>query len=117
LGQGFQKFENSTIANFDLPRKGQEIYLEVNFKCNTEFVIGVYPINASIVTGAPIVNLFSTVDEEGILQWKKAYISLKEDVNNPEYTGADFRVFFNVQTNTASGTPLVFFDNIKLVHF
>jgi len=117
LGQGFQKFENSTISNFDLPRKGQEIYLEINFKCNTEFVVGIYPINAIVVTGVPIVNLFSTVDEEGIMQWKKAYVSLKEDVNNPGFNGSDFRVFLNVQTNTASGTPLVFFDNIKLVHF
>lgn len=117
MDQGFQKFENSTIASFDLPRKGQEVYVELNFKCNTEFVVGIYPINASVVTGVPIVNLFSTIDENGVMQWKKAYISLKEDVNNAEYIGANFRVFLNSQTNTSTGAPVLLFDNLKLVHF
>ena len=114
---GLEVFENSTIANYDLPRSGQEIYLEVNFKCNTEFAVGIYPITSSFVTGVPILNLASTEDASGTMQWKKTYISLKEDVNDPLYAGADFRVFFNAQTNSSSGTPLIFFDNIKLVHY
>ena len=114
---GIEVFENSTIANFDLPRSGQEIYLEVNFKCNTEFAVGIYPITSNFVTGVPILNLTSTKDANGTMQWKKTYISLKEDVNDPLYTGADFRVFFNAQTNNTSETPLIYFDNIKLVHF
>ena len=50
------------------------------------------------------------------MQWKKAYVSLKEDINNPEYAGATFRVFFNAQTN-GSNEKQLFFDNIKLLHF
>jgi len=114
---GLQIFENSTIANYDLPRSGQEIYLEINFKCNTEFVVGIYPITGSFISGVPILNLLSTEDASGTMQWKKTYISLKEDVNDPLYNGADFRVFFNAQTNRETGTPTIFIDNIKLVHF
>jgi len=114
---GLQFFENSTIELFDLPRGGQEIYLELNFKCNTEFALGMYPINAQVVTGFPVVNLFSTVDSDGKMQWKKVYISLKEDVNSGRNLGAEFTLFFNSQTNTSSGTPTLLFDNIKLIHF
>ncbi|MGB1037368.1 MAG: hypothetical protein ACPGYY_01895 [Bacteroidia bacterium] len=117
LDHGLQIFENSSIDVFDLPRGGQDIFLEINFKCNTEFVVGIYPLNSSVVSGTPIVNLFSTVDAEGDMQWKKAYISLKEDVNTGSNIGADFRVFFNSQTNVSEGTPEISLDNIKLVHF
>ena len=113
---GFQIFENATVQLFDLPRKGTEVYLELNFKCNTEFVVGVYPITGSFINGVPIVNFYSTVDAAGEMQWKKAYVSLKEDINNPNYAGASFRIFFNAQTN-GDGQKQLFLDNLKLVHF
>lgn len=116
IGNGFQRWENSSVDQFDLPRIGQDIYLEINFKCNTEFVAGIYPINSPIVTGIPIVNFFSTVDDDGDMQWKKAYVSLKEDVNNPEFRNAEFKVFFYTQSSQGSSTKL-FLDNIKLIHF
>ena len=112
----FQIFENATVQLYDLPRKGVDVYLELNFKCNTEFTVGVYPVTGNFINGVPIVNFYSTVDDKGEMQWKKAYVSLKEDINNPEYAGASFRVFFNAQTN-GSGEKQLFFDNIKLIHF
>lgn len=114
---GLQKFEVSTIQAFDIPRDGREIYLELNFKCNTEFVVGVYPLNGSVVTGVSVVNFYSSADENNELQWKKAYVSLKEDLNAPANRTSDFRVFINAQTNSSDERPLLFFDNIKLVHF
>jgi hypothetical protein len=99
-----------------LPRKGVDVFLEMNFKCNTEFTVGVYPVTGSFINGVPIVNFYSTEDNQGEMQWKKAYVSLKEDINNPEYNGATFRVFFNAQTN-GEGQKQLFFDNLKLIHF
>ena len=113
---GAQLFENSTIQLYDLPRFGQDIYLELNFKCNTELVVGLYPITGTALQGFPVVNLFSTEDENGVMQWKKVYVSLTEDVNNPEYIGAQFRPIFRATTNRDEPSQL-FFDNIKLVHF
>lgn len=114
---GFQIFENRTRKDYELPRFGQDIYLELNFKCNTEFVVGMYALFGTSVQGYyPVVNLFSTVDETGVMQWKKVYISLSEDVNNPAYNGAVFKPFLKAQSNSAAN-PQLFFDNIKLVHF
>ena len=112
----FQIFENATVQLYELPRKGVDVFLEMNFKCNTEFTVGVYPVTGSFINGVPVVNFYSTEDNQGEMQWKKAYVSLKEDINNPEYNGATFRVFFNAQTN-GEGEKQLFFDNLKLIHF
>ncbi len=112
----FQIFENATVQLYELPRKGVDVFLEMNFKCNTEFTVGVYPVTGSFINGVPVVNFYSTEDNQGKMQWKKAYVSLKEDINNPEYNGATFRVFFNAQTN-GEGEKQLFFDNLKLIHF
>ncbi|MBR9861476.1 hypothetical protein GYB22_12180 [bacterium] len=110
LDTGFQIFEFSSNRIFDLPR-GSEIYLELNFKSESEIIVGIYPITGPVVQGVPIVNLFSTEGE-----WKKVYISLAEDVNTAQFQGADFRVFLASQKNTASQAKLAF-DNIKLITF
>ncbi|MEY2924584.1 MAG: hypothetical protein RLZZ337_1132 [Bacteroidota bacterium] len=112
MDTGLQFFENSSIQLFDLPRKGQEIYLELNYKTDVELVAGIYPITGSFVSGVPIVNLFPTNGA-----WRKVYVSLKEDVNNPAYQGAEFRVVFNARSNTSGKIPEILFDNIKLIHF
>ena len=113
---GAHIFENRTVQSYALPRSGQDVYLELNFKCNTEIVIGLYPVTSNVVQEFPLVNLYSTLDEFGEMQWKKVYISLVADVNNPAYTGAEFKPFISAQTNKAQESKL-FFDNIKLVHF
>jgi hypothetical protein len=112
MDTGLQFFENSSIQLFALPRSGQEIYLEFNYKTDVELSAGFYPITSSFVTGVSIVRLFPT---NGV--WKKAYVSLKEDVNSPQYAGAEFRMVFNAQSNNATVVPEIFFDNIKLIHF
>ncbi len=117
MPKGLQIFENRSVDLFDFPRSGQEIFLELNFKCNTEFIVGLYPFNNTIINGLPVVNLFSTEDSEGVMQWKKVYVSFKEDVNSARNIGADFKVFFNTQTNVSEGEPQIVLDNIKLLHF
>ncbi len=109
LDTGYQRFEFSTNQLYDIPR-AKEVYLEFNFKADEEFVAGIYPITGSVVTGVPIVNFYATTE------WKKAYVSLAEDVNSSAYQGVDFRIFFAVTKNNAK-TSNVYLDNIKLIHF
>jgi hypothetical protein len=111
LDTGFQIFENSSVQIFDLPRSGREIYLEINYKTDAELDVGLYPISGSVVNGVSVVRFYPTTE------WKKAYISLKEDVNNAEYLGFDFKVFLHSQTNSESIIPKIYIDNIKLVQF
>ena len=110
IDTGYQIFEFSSTQFFDLPRN-EPIYLELNFRCDANLIVGIYPATGSVITGVPIVSLFSTEGE-----WKKVYVSLTEDVNTVAYLGADFRVFFAVQKNNDQKNE-VYLDNIKLLHF
>lgn len=109
IDTGVQIFEFATIQLYDIPR-GNDVYLEFNFKSDLELIAGIYPITGSVVQGVPIVNYFPSSE------WKKAYVSLAEDVNNAAYNGADFRIFFAAFKNTQEEAT-IYLDNIKLVHF
>jgi hypothetical protein len=112
MDTGFQKFENSTISDFDLPRN-QAIYLEMNYNLETNMQMGMYAYNdaGDVIGQFPVLFLFAT---EG--KWKKAYISLSEDVNTPTFADATFKIFFEVQ-RTSSEPTKNYFDNLKIVHF
>lgn len=109
IDTGFQIFEFATIQLYDLPR-GEDVYLEFNFKSDLELIAGIYPITGSVVQGVPIVNYFPSTE------WKKAYVNLADDLNAAAYQGAQFRIFFAAMKNTHDPAK-VYLDNIKLVHF
>lgn len=111
IDTGYQIFENSSVQLFDLPRSGREVFLEFNYKTDAELVAGFYPIGGNVVAGIPVVNFFPTTE------WKKAYVSLKEDINVPEFQDFLIRITFRSESNTEEQTPKIYLDNIKLVHF
>lgn len=111
LDTGFQIFEFSSAQLFDLPRGGDDVYLEFNFKSDVELIAGIYPINSTNVVGVPIVNYFPSSD------WKKAYVSLTADINTAEFQGIDFRIFFGAVKSNEDSIANVYLDNIKLIHF
>jgi hypothetical protein len=111
IDTGLQFMEFSSVQLFDLPRQGNEIYLELNYKTDVELIVGLYPISGNVVQRVPVVNLFPTNE------WRKAYISLKEDVNASEFQGLDFRLVFGAQSNAKTGNNFVYLDNLKLMHF
>ncbi len=111
LDTGFQIFEFSSTQLFDLPRAGADVYLEFNYKADVELIAGIYPINSQVVNGVPIVNFFPSTE------WKKAYVSLTADINQAEYQGIDFRIFFGAFKTSGDTKANVYLDNIKLIHF
>jgi len=84
------------------------MYLEMNFKCDNYFVVGLYVYNTSEIVQNAIIYLNPT-DE-----WKKIYI----DLYNPllEYTkGTPFKVF--VASNLESGKEKgsFYIDDLRIV--
>jgi hypothetical protein len=112
MDTGFQIFEVSTITNFNFPRATSDIYLEFDFKADLPVQVGLYPLESSDILGIPVVTLFETNGE-----WKRAYIGLTEDVNNPEYEGLEFKVFFYAATAGEVPNQKVYLDNLKIIHF
>ncbi len=108
-----QRFENSTISKFSVPAN-TSAYFEINYKLDVPTQIGFYVYdNAGIlIDRIPILYLFETDGE-----WKKSYISFNEDMSNPAYASATFKVFMYSFNNTDNPNARIYFDNLKLLHY
>ncbi|HNS17436.1 MAG TPA: hypothetical protein PKH94_10930 [Bacteroidales bacterium] len=102
-------YEGYSSQAFDLPGQGTEVYLEMDFRTNTEVVVGLMVNFLTESTLAPVVILNET-DE-----WKKIYVSLRNAVST--YTTAiSFNVFFSAQKPDELQASLILIDNVKLIH-
>ena len=108
-----QRFENSTISKFAVPRNSST-YLEMNYNLETEAQIGFYAYDQAgiLIDRVNVLYLFKTDGE-----WKKSYISLNEDMSDPRFTNATFKIFIYAKNFSDNPNARVYFDNLKLLHF
>lgn len=93
-----------STATFNLPKGGAPVYLEINYKCNQSFDVGVYSTN-SAYTYVSSVNDSET--------WNKIYIQLSAGVSTNLTTNCG--LFF--RANKQVDNPQFFIDNIKIISF
>jgi hypothetical protein len=105
---GSQIFQNASIESYDLPRS-DDVYLELNYKTDVALQTGL--IATKTTTAIPLLLLFPTDGE-----WKKAYISLAEDLNDPKYSGSEFKIFLDAVSNSDTSINQIFIDNVKIIH-
>lgn len=114
-----QKFENSSISKFTIPRN-TSTYLEINYNLETEAQIGFYAYDQAgiLIDRVNVLYLFNTknaVTKE--YEWKKSYISLNEDMSDPRFTNATFKIFIYAKNFSDNPNARLYFDNLKLLHF
>ncbi|MDX5320019.1 MAG: hypothetical protein LPK45_02995 [Bacteroidota bacterium] len=109
MGNGEQFFEIETKDLFSIPTDGREVILELNYKCNVPFTIGVYATTQSQVITIPSVTPFSTQGK-----WLKGYIYLTDEVFN-QGSNTRFRIFIR-SANASVVDPIIYFDNFKLLY-
>jgi hypothetical protein len=99
---------------FDLANNGDAIFLELNYKSNSAFGIG---INSAYIS--QFIPPFIYIDTANT--WKKLYVNLQpaiQGANVPAENGEDgYRIYFYMQTATAGVPEILYLDNIKLVRY
>lgn len=103
-------FEIATTEQLsDLPQEGAPVYLELDYKCNTRFLVGLY------------VNFPSAVLQKDLLwinpkdDWNKIYVNLTSSIS--ESVGADyFSIFIAMKRDFAIDTNMMYFDNLRVVY-
>lgn len=90
-----------------IPQGGAKAYLELNYKCNNVFGVGIYSANS--VSPQPILYINPT-DE-----WKKIYIELTPSTSNPNNSNP-FRIYIAMLKDPSVSFPELLIDNVKLVH-
>tara|TARA_B110000238_G_C16080956_1_gene419411 strand:- start:89 stop:943 length:855 start_codon:yes stop_codon:yes gene_type:complete len=101
-------FEVST-QDLILPQQGAPVYLEIDYKCSTEFLVGVYVNYSQNVEKKELIWVTSKED------WNKIYINLTQTIS--ESIGAEsFKVFLNMRRMGSSYSEEISFDNVKILY-
>jgi hypothetical protein len=102
------RFYCESHSTFDLPAGNAAVYVELNYKCNTEFVVGTIANNGSSVY----------VNDQLVIRatetWKKIYVNLTTAASSIPF--ADWRIFIRATMPDGMETAQLYFDNIKVVH-
>ncbi len=98
----YAEIQSTSISG--IPLGSSPVYLELNYKCNQTFTIGV--IGGSEVRPAITMNTKN--------EWNKIYLELNTPINtSPIY--ASYKVF--IAAKKEAETPEIYLDNIKLVTY
>lgn len=103
-------FEGRSITSYDLPGGDTPVFLEMNYKTESEIYIGLFA-NSSTQSDAVGILYLNKSDT-----WNKIYINLKNAINS-SISATDFQVFFHIEKSSDETNPVILLDNIKLVHF
>ncbi|NJN77687.1 MAG: hypothetical protein HC803_04615 [Saprospiraceae bacterium] len=106
-------FEAATVSTyniFDANNVSSPIYLEINYKNNMPFEIGILGYNNGIYVDKIYSVGFNPKDE-----WNKVYVNLTLDVSVMD--ADSYRVVIRAAKGSDIETGEIYLDNIKLLHF
>lgn len=105
-------FFGVTVEEFDLPKGGRPVFLEVDYKCNVDWIVGVLGNTPGGVTD--FIALTILPKEE----WNKLYIQLTNQVSAAgNINASSFKIYFASLLNPdVQDEAYVYIDNVKLVY-
>jgi len=109
LSDSLFTFEIATDELIDLPQSGAPVFLELDYKSNTQFLVGVY------------VNYPQSVIQKDLLwinpkqDWNKIYINLTSTISEG-INASSFKVFIGMKRDFLLEKNELYFDNIKVVY-
>lgn len=99
-----------TIKSYQLPIGGANVYLEMNYKSNMPFTVGVVSLMQNGQHKQEPTVVINPKED-----WNKIYINLVTEVSgNSNATG--YKIFFYARHTTGSEVGAVYLDNLKLVY-
>ncbi len=103
-------FECKTINEYALPKGGTPVFLELNYKCNNTFRIGIFENEGGVSTQVP-----QTIQINKSENWNKIYVNLTNEVSLFP-NAINYNVYFGVIPDDGIPEPKVYVDNIKLIY-
>ncbi|HEX8516313.1 MAG TPA: hypothetical protein VF868_08955 [Bacteroidia bacterium] len=110
LDRTHAKFEYMSTTSFVLPRGDSPTFLELNYKANHVFVVGVFSHGPAGTYQNRVINVNPSAE------WNKIYIYMSPVVNAAAGS-TDHTVFIGMLNTTGQDGVYLAVDNIKLVHF
>ncbi|WP_258541688.1 hypothetical protein [Parvicella tangerina] len=101
----------------DLPTQlNSSAYMELNYKCNYPFVLGLLHNNSGLAAydKRSLITFNPTTDDNGEMQWNKTYLFIP-DVTNFFQQATEFDFYISVFNNEAQDNIEVYVDNFKVI--
>ena len=95
---------------YQIPISGRNIFLEMNYKCNNIFTVGIRGRNST--TGSVLSADKLTIAPRD--EWNKVYISLDEEASS--LNADEFQIYIKMTKSIDVPIAEVFLDNIKLIY-
>lgn len=109
LNESQSYFQLVTDTSYLLPKNQAPVFLEMNYKCNNSFSVGLISKTSTSVYTIPVVAFKSKST------WNKVYIELESSVL--AYTDAYyFKVYIEANKEAGIANAEFYFDNFKLLH-
>ncbi|MDY0342990.1 MAG: hypothetical protein RBR28_05415 [Lentimicrobium sp.] len=102
-------FEAMSTEKYEFPETGSEVFLEMNYATDNEFVVGVKYLALGLIVQRPLLYLKPSPE------WNKIYVNLTV----PKYdtpSATDFQIFIGAKTDQGDADGYLLIDNIKLIH-
>jgi hypothetical protein len=93
-----------------LPRGDSPVFLELDYKCNYDFVVGIFAHDNSGSNQYKVINVNASPN------WNKIYIYMSPTVSAAT-NAVDYNVFIGMLNTSGSNGLYLALDNIKLVHY
>ncbi|MEY4593917.1 MAG: hypothetical protein RIQ47_327 [Bacteroidota bacterium] len=101
-------FEVASDLGFILPTTANP-YIELNFKGDAEFTLGVIVNTSGGIFQNPLVNVRPTDS------WKKIFVNIR-DLNGGIPSALAYKIFIRSSLPTAYSSATLYFDNLKVVY-
>ena len=98
-----------TAGNFTPPTNGSPVFVEMNYKCNNRFSVG-------IRGGSSGVNDYrETIQINPSENWNKIYINVTSEVSRAPFY-PNYKLYFAMVKEGGVANPQLFIDNIKFIY-
>jgi len=111
LDQTNNYFEARTSQGYFTPPQGLPVYLEISYKTENQFSVGVYK---HTVNGTEKVNAFLNIRANSA--WNTMYIELT-DYMKVHTDAISFEVYFSATLEAGLASSTIYIDNAKLIHY
>ncbi len=103
-------FEAITSESYELPQNGSPIFLEMNYKNNSPFTVGLVIHEEGYSTVFHSLMVYNARTD-----WNKVYINLTQVVANA-YGATSFQLFFGAGKSPEVEETRLLFDNFRLIY-
>ena len=94
-----------SLNSFELPKNSPDVFLELNYKCNHAFIVG-------MTDDAGVMKPVMTVNPQE--NWNKIYIQLSDAIAaQPSFR---YKIYFALFKEADGTSPTLYLDNIKLLY-